>query len=148
MAPSVVVSTSILLSVKTFNAAMPVSHCLRRFSTLAGSGMVVSFGVAPWWAGSVETIRGRGTVYKLGVEPQRPSACSRSESLIHLCGKPRHSGHPTSDKNCEGRPTTGRKTELSGERGIRTLGSLAATPVFETGPINHSGISPRTYSAL
>src|SRR5262245_12427030 len=30
----------------------------------------------------------------------------------------------------------------SGEGGIRTLGSIAATPVFETGPIGHSGTSP------
>src|SRR5262245_5606165 len=31
-----------------------------------------------------------------------------------------------------------------GEGGIRTLGNLAATPVFETGPIDHSGTSPGT----
>jgi hypothetical protein len=29
-----------------------------------------------------------------------------------------------------------------GEGGIRTLGSISATPVFETGPIGHSGTSP------
>ena len=29
-----------------------------------------------------------------------------------------------------------------GERGIRTLGGVAPTPVFETGPFNHSGTSP------
>src|SRR5437764_704163 len=40
-------------------------------------------------------------------------------------------------------PQVAARTEFSsGERGIRTLGNLAATPVFETGPINHSGISP------
>src|SRR5436305_5062990 len=33
-------------------------------------------------------------------------------------------------------------TALSGEGGIRTLGGVAATPVFETGPIGRSGTSP------
>ncbi len=32
--------------------------------------------------------------------------------------------------------------QSSGEGGIRTLGELAPTPVFETGPIGHSGTSP------
>ena len=32
----------------------------------------------------------------------------------------------------------------SGEGGIRTLGTLACTPVFETGPIGHSGTSPNS----
>lgn len=32
---------------------------------------------------------------------------------------------------------------ISGETGIRTLGTLASTMVFETTPIDHSGISPR-----
>ena len=31
---------------------------------------------------------------------------------------------------------------LCGERGIRTLGPVARTTVFETAPIDHSGISP------
>src|SRR6516164_7776471 len=35
----------------------------------------------------------------------------------------------------------------SGEGGIRTLGDLATTPVFETGPIGHSGTSPYGFSA-
>ena len=30
-----------------------------------------------------------------------------------------------------------------GERGIRTLGTLASTTVFETAPFDHSGISPQ-----
>jgi hypothetical protein len=30
-----------------------------------------------------------------------------------------------------------------GETGIRTLGTLARTTVFETAPFDHSGISPR-----
>ena len=30
-----------------------------------------------------------------------------------------------------------------GERGIRTLGGLAPTTVFETVPFNHSGTSPQ-----
>jgi hypothetical protein len=29
-----------------------------------------------------------------------------------------------------------------GEGGIRTHGTLARTPVFKTGPFNHSGTSP------
>lgn len=32
--------------------------------------------------------------------------------------------------------------EFSGERGIRTLGTVARTTVFETVPIDHSGTSP------
>ena len=31
---------------------------------------------------------------------------------------------------------------LSGERGIRTPGTVARTPHFECGPFDHSGISP------
>ena len=31
---------------------------------------------------------------------------------------------------------------LCGERGIRTPGTVARTPHFECGPIDHSGISP------
>ena len=30
-----------------------------------------------------------------------------------------------------------------GETGIRTLGTIASTTVFETAPFNHSGTSPR-----
>jgi hypothetical protein len=40
------------------------------------------------------------------------------------------------------RTGTGVTVCMSGEGGIRTLGSIAATPVFETGPIGHSGTSP------
>ncbi len=32
-----------------------------------------------------------------------------------------------------------------GEGGIRTLGRLAPTPVFETGPIGRSGTSPKVH---
>ena len=32
--------------------------------------------------------------------------------------------------------------DTSGERGIRTLGTVARTTVFETAPFNRSGISP------
>jgi hypothetical protein len=42
-------------------------------------------------------------------------------------------------------PGTKRKRQgrvENGEGGIRTLGRLASTPVFETGPIGHSGTSP------
>ena len=33
---------------------------------------------------------------------------------------------------------------FSGEGGIRTLGTQKGTPVFETGPFDHSGTSPTT----
>ena len=33
--------------------------------------------------------------------------------------------------------------DIGGERGIRTLGTLTRTTVFETAPFDHSGISPR-----
>ena len=36
---------------------------------------------------------------------------------------------------------------LGGETGIRTLGRLAPTTVFETAPFDHSGTSPRGVSA-
>ena len=32
---------------------------------------------------------------------------------------------------------------IGGETGIRTLGGLAPTTVFETAPFDHSGTSPR-----
>ena len=35
--------------------------------------------------------------------------------------------------------------KIGGERGIRTLGGLAPTTVFETAPFNHSGTSPGAY---
>ena len=39
--------------------------------------------------------------------------------------------------------------KFGGERGIRTLGGLAPTTVFETVPFNHSGTSPAgTIAAL
>ncbi len=37
---------------------------------------------------------------------------------------------------------------LSGETGIRTLGTVTRSPHFECGPIDHSGISPRMTKAL
>ena len=36
---------------------------------------------------------------------------------------------------------------LSGEGGIRTLGDVSATPVFETGPFGRSGTSPKLISS-
>ena len=33
--------------------------------------------------------------------------------------------------------------EWSGETGIRTLGTIASSTVFETAPFDHSGISPQ-----
>src|SRR5436190_8628180 len=36
----------------------------------------------------------------------------------------------------------GRNVKKSGEGGIRTLGRISPTPVFETGPIGRSGTSP------
>src|SRR5690349_8508924 len=41
-----------------------------------------------------------------------------------------------------GQPAYGGRGKLSGEGGIRTLGRIAPTPVFETGPFNRSGTSP------
>jgi site-specific DNA recombinase len=41
----------------------------------------------------------------------------------------------------------GRFLKTSGEGGIRTLGDVAATPVFETGPIGRSGTSPSTLAS-
>ncbi len=35
-----------------------------------------------------------------------------------------------------------REERIGGEGEIRTHGTLAGTPVFETGPIGHSGTSP------
>ena len=35
-----------------------------------------------------------------------------------------------------------------GERGIRTLGTLARSTVFETAPFNHSGTSPQAWGDL
>lgn len=37
---------------------------------------------------------------------------------------------------------------FSGERGIRTPGTLTSTPVFKTGSFDHSDISPRLSSLL
>ena len=38
--------------------------------------------------------------------------------------------------------------KYGGERGIRTLGTVARTTVFETAPFDHSGTSPRRFRAL
>ena len=38
--------------------------------------------------------------------------------------------------------TFGREIIIGGETGIRTLGTLARSTVFETAPIDHSGTSP------
>jgi hypothetical protein len=40
------------------------------------------------------------------------------------------------------------RIRISGEGGIRTLGRLASTPVFETGPIGRSGTSPGSVVAI
>ena len=37
-------------------------------------------------------------------------------------------------------------TALSGKRGIRTPGTVARTPHFECGPIDHSGIFPMRFA--
>ena len=37
-------------------------------------------------------------------------------------------------------------TALSGQRGIRTPGTVARTPHFECGPIDHSGIFPMHFA--
>src|SRR5438552_18295123 len=41
-----------------------------------------------------------------------------------------------------------RGRKASGEGGIRTLGRIAPTPVFETGPIGRSGTSPNRRGGL
>ena len=41
-----------------------------------------------------------------------------------------------------GAPVRVRNRDDGGERGIRTLGGVAPTTVFETAPFNHSGTSP------
>ena len=41
-----------------------------------------------------------------------------------------------------GAPVRVRNRDDGGERGIRTLGGVAPTTVFETAPFDHSGISP------
>ena len=38
----------------------------------------------------------------------------------------------------------GASASEGGERGIRTLGTVTRTTVFETVPFNHSGISPNS----
>ncbi len=38
--------------------------------------------------------------------------------------------------------------KLGGEIGIRTLGTHMSTPDFESGPFDHSGISPKKYRGL
>ena len=38
--------------------------------------------------------------------------------------------------------------QANGEGGIRTLGMVAHTPVFETGPIDHSGTSPERFQRI
>ena len=40
---------------------------------------------------------------------------------------------------------TGFAEAVGGEIGIRTLGTLAGSTVFETAPFDHSGTSPRLY---
>src|SRR2546430_169150 len=39
------------------------------------------------------------------------------------------------------------RIEKSGEGGIRTLGRISPTPVFETGPIGRSGTSPVDFTS-
>ncbi len=50
----------------------------------------------------------------------------------------RPSGRPVGG----GREAHRRGIKTGGERGIRTLGTLARSTVFETAPIDHSGTSP------
>ena len=51
----------------------------------------------------------------------------------------------SSNQRARLRPPQKLRTSASegGERGIRTLGIVTHTTVFETVPLNHSGISPR-----
>ena len=45
-------------------------------------------------------------------------------------------------RSCFKHSSYGNFEKLSGERGIRTLGTLTGTPVFKTGAFNRSAISP------
>src|SRR5258706_16288890 len=71
------------------------------------------------------------------------SGCSHQRSLRDVAPNPRTIGKLVGAEAMPGsRYGHVASGFLSGERGIRTLGTLTGTPVFETGPINHSGISP------
>ena len=58
-----------------------------------------------------------------------PRACVAQAQLIPI--------HPTISRAAPGAERGG------GEGGIRTLGTLASSTVFETAPIDHSGTSPQ-----
>ena len=45
-----------------------------------------------------------------------------------------------------GAPVRVRNRDDGGERGIRTLGGVAPTTVFETAPFDHSGTSPQMFA--
>ncbi len=58
------------------------------------------------------------------------SGMTRHEATFHILGI------------CEYDLPNTRSGVFSGERGIRTPGTVTRTPHFECGPIDHSGISP------
>jgi hypothetical protein len=61
---------------------------------------------------------------------------------IPLVGNLSEEGLRTSRNDNIGTDLTGLK-EAGGEAGIRTLGGVAPTTIFETVPFNRSGTSPR-----
>ena len=81
-----------------------------------------------------------------GAKSGAPEAQNQAQQQAAGIGKESHEGNLTTELS--GVCAIPDETLLviangqSGEGGIRTLGDLATTPVFETGPIGHSGTSP------
>ncbi len=71
---------------------------------------------------------------------QMQSSCRR---LLCFCGYVGclHTGHSYKTKTDDFYKSSALH-QFSGERGIRTPGTVARTPHFECGPFDHSGISP------
>ncbi len=77
-----------------------------------------------------------------GVRPENPYHPTY-HLAASLCG---HTWPTLAQPNTNGaRVKLARRALNGGEAGIRTLGHLAATPVFETGPFDHSGTSPSCF---
>ena len=70
-----------------------------------------------------------GSVAKLGWNVKKRGVCRNTEKLFGY------------NKGCKSHNLL-IYTHISGKRGIRTLGTVTRTTVFETVPIDHSGIFP------
>lgn len=70
-----------------------------------------------------------GPVAKLGWNVKKKEVCRNTEKLFGY------------NKGCKSHNSL-IYTLISGKRGIRTLGTVTRTTVFETVPIDHSGIFP------